>query len=608
MEDETLPSAPSENGATVEVMPKLQPNDAPSAFPDVPFKKSDLAFAKIVATPTLTSWSQAYNAGRLFAVLSLSKNVESQEDLLPPLGKEILRTLEEEYYTLETKNLATIKEAVLTTRKKIPTDVSTSFVVASIIENILYVFVLGDAKAILKRGEKVGVILDAKNTVSENVPFAAASGYLTDGDIIVLETAEFAKLVTTDMLYEALAYKTPAEIAETLSPLLHENGNGGATAFVLQFAAPTEEKEEVEQMPIEESTPSAKFSLPAFNLSFLKRLSLPRGLTHRRRMFISLAVVLGLVLAASVFFAMKKQEEAKTKALFAQTFTKAQKKYEEGTALLSLNKNLAREDFQEAKNILEDANGKFPKGTSEEKQVIALQKQIDDSLTKASSVNKTAPQAVSDLESPLLSYEKKNTASAFAQDNTNIYFVDSAGVSSVDKETSKAKRIIVNNKYWSEPFGLGLYLTNIYVMDKKSNQVIKFVSALDGYGKTNYFKSDVDVDLSNAQGMAVDTSVWILFADGGIKKFTRGAQDSLSISGLEEPLKSPTKIFTNVDTKNLYILDKGNSRVVVLNKEGAYVAQYQAGILSNAQDFDVQETDKKIFVLSSSKIWEIPIK
>lgn len=593
---------------TDEVLPELEPLEKSSTTSsrDDPFAKPDLVFAKIVATPTLTTWSQAYNAGKLFAVLSLKKQVESQEDLLPPLGKEILQTLEEEYYTLETKNLATIKEAVLTTCKKIPPDVESSFVVTSIIDNILYVFVLGDAKAILKRGEKIGVILDAKNTVSENIPFAAASGYLTGGDILVLETSEFAKFITTEMLHEALSYKMPTEIAEALSPVVHGEGIGGATAFVLQFTAPMQQNEEAKDLTREATSPTQGISLPAFNLSFIKGLSLPRGLTHRRRVFISLSLVLAVVLVGSVFFAIKKQEEAKTKALFAATFTKAQKKYEEGTALLSLNKNLAREDFSEAKRILQDANGKFAENSQEDKQIAILQKQINDALTEASSVNKTVPQVVNDTQSPLLSYEKKNTASAFAGDNKNIYFVDNVGVSSVDKTTSKAKRIIVNNKYWSDPAGLGLYLTNIYVLDKKSNQVIKLVAAEDGYAKANYLKSDVD--LLGARGMAVDTSVWILFSDGGIKKFTRGIQDSLSVSGLEEPLKNPTKIFTNTDTKNIYVLDKGNSRIVVFTKEGVYSAQYQAAVIRNAQDFDVQEADKKIFVLSGDKIWEIPIK
>ena len=78
------------------------------------FTTSDVAFAKIVPTPTPVSWSQAYHAGKLFAVLSLTKK-EAPEDVnaLGLLGKEILNTLEQEYFVIEDKNLITIKQAIV---------------------------------------------------------------------------------------------------------------------------------------------------------------------------------------------------------------------------------------------------------------------------------------------------------------------------------------------------------------------------------------------------------------------------------------------------------------------------------------------------------------
>jgi len=65
---------------------------------------SNLSFAKIVANPSALGWSQVYSAGKLFAAISLEKSEEGQEkDYLNVLGKEILSTLEQEFFTLETK-------------------------------------------------------------------------------------------------------------------------------------------------------------------------------------------------------------------------------------------------------------------------------------------------------------------------------------------------------------------------------------------------------------------------------------------------------------------------------------------------------------------------
>ena len=59
-----------------------------------------MTFAKIVANPSAFSWSQVYSAGKLFAVISLEAQEETLEkDFLNVLGKEILNTLEQEFFT-----------------------------------------------------------------------------------------------------------------------------------------------------------------------------------------------------------------------------------------------------------------------------------------------------------------------------------------------------------------------------------------------------------------------------------------------------------------------------------------------------------------------------
>src|ERR1035437_3461158 len=124
--------------------------------------ESILTFAKIVANPSALSWAQVYSAGKLFAVISLETEEENQEkDFLNILGKEILTTLEQEFFTLETKDLDSIKEAVVTTSQKIPNTVSCSFVIAALANNILYLYILGNGRATLKRDGKLGNLIEA---------------------------------------------------------------------------------------------------------------------------------------------------------------------------------------------------------------------------------------------------------------------------------------------------------------------------------------------------------------------------------------------------------------------------------------------------------------
>ncbi len=596
--------------------------------------ETNVTFAKIVANPTAYSWSQAYNAGKLFAVLSLERNEENSEekDGLNVLGKEILDNLEQEYFTLETKDLDSIKNAVLVTSKKIPEDVFCSFVICAIVNNLLYAFILGKGKVDVKRKEKLGTILYVEEGVSSSIK--AASGFLQNNDIIVLQTKQFSDIVSADTLAASLDSQPPSEIAETLAPKIHgnEKEQSGAAAIILSYKGleqeqleqadevlePGEKEEEAEEEIIqpeekEEKMPEAPVEVASsgYLSLILGKLKLPKidSFNHSKKLLLTVAVIIGVVFIASIFLAVKKQNDAKTQALFNQVYSPAQKKYDEGQSLLELNQNLAHDSFAAAQKILEDGKSKFPEKSKEEEQVLTLLQKVNQALSASSGVNLITAQSVDSKVSSILSAEIKNSkASYFTQDDKNIYFADSNGISSEPKAGGKTKVIIESSDLPKNIGGLGVYIGNVYVLDKDGKQINKFVQTSSGFGQANYFAGDSSPDLSNATSIAIDGSIWILFKDGTIEKFTKGKADTFSITGLDKGFSSPTRIYTAVDFDNVYILDSGNSRVVVLDKTGNYKAQYQTDILKNASDFEVLEKDKKIYVLSSDKIYQIDLK
>src|SRR2546423_13397107 len=101
--------------------------------------ETHITFAKIVATPTQDAWAQAYNAGNLFSVLSLS-GTPPEGETLNAIGKDIFNNLEAEFFPLEEKNLATIKAAITAACQEIPSELAASLCVAYNKDAILYVF------------------------------------------------------------------------------------------------------------------------------------------------------------------------------------------------------------------------------------------------------------------------------------------------------------------------------------------------------------------------------------------------------------------------------------------------------------------------------------
>ncbi len=337
----------------------------------------NISVAKIVATPSESSWSQAYNAGKLFAALSLEKEIEEvdEKDYLNILGKELLETLEQEFFTLEIKDLESIKKSIQITIKKIPENVVCSFIIGSIVDHALYAFIQGEGKIALKRGEEFGTILESnKNELK------ASSGILKNGDLVIFQTKQFKDIISTNILISSLDHQPPSDIAETLAPIIHKQEKGGAAAILIEFK---EKEENIVLPPAEDTKEKIDSTIPQRNDSksftdyfypLANKLKFPKlkQLGHSRKMFLTIAVVVIIVLILAVFFAISAQNNAKIEALFNQVYPQAQKEYDQGQSLMDLNKTLAIDSFTNSKKILEENKAKFPKDSKEEKEILTL--------------------------------------------------------------------------------------------------------------------------------------------------------------------------------------------------------------------------------------------
>lgn len=597
--------------------------------------ESNLNFAKIVANPTSYGWSQAYSAGKLFAVISLEKEPEIEEkDYLNVVGKEILNTLEQEFFTLETKDLESIKQAVSTTLQKVPQNVSLSFVAGSIVGNVLYLYILGNGKADIKRDGTLGTLLEASDQTNDSLK--EASGFLQEGDVLILQTKKFSEVISDSTLLEFLENASIADASENLAPLVHEKENPTASAVLVNYKeqAKTEEfepEEKIHDTPHEEDKPQmqvqeenrpeyfatestqpkssflTKLSSP---FSIVKRLRIPSfpNLSQPRKIILLIVVVIIILFAGSVFFALQKQGTEKVQSQFNSIYPQALKKYEEGQGLMDLNQTLAKDSFEQAKKILNDGKGSLPKGSDEEEKVSELLIKIDTALGSSAISESVSAAEVNLSESPYLTAQTKKSALDFTKDDKNTYLIDKTELSSLANGQDSSKTLFGNDNDWKDVGGIAVYNTNLYVLDKDQNQILKFVNTGAEYQKSNYFPQGTTPDFGKAVSIAIDNNVYVLFSDGNVVKYFKGQAQDFSLKGLDKPLLNPSKIYANTDFDNIYVLDKGNSRIVVFDKTGNFKAQYLTGVVKNAKDFEVLEANKKIFVLNSNKIFQIDLK
>lgn len=560
----------------------------------------------LVSPSRLTCWSQAYAAGNLFAVVSLTTQEETvaETDTLGVIGKEILNTLEAEYFTIEIKNLESINNAITVAIKHAveKPNIVLSACFATVIENVLYIFALGGAKIYMKRQDKLGLLLSGQEPT-----LISASGFLENNDLVILQTKTLGEIISKEKLIQAAQQTNPAEITEYLSPLIQEYEKGGAAGVILLYNH-TQKDSQKEEAASHQSYVEPKKKVVDFKnitqmlLPFIAATRAKLGfieLTRKRKLFLGISVILIILLIFGVIYTTKQKEKAIQQALFQEVYAGAQKKFDEGQGLAGLNKNLSRDNLNQAQKIIADNKDKFNNNKILKEKLDTLLKNIEDGLLTVSGVNRVdAKQG----DNTMLSIALENNSKAVTQDEKLIYTIDNKAITSIDKKTKDKKTLIQNKDSWKTVGGLGVFLGNIYVLDRDVGQILKFVDS----NSNNYFSSKQD--LSKATSIAIDGSIFILYSDGTIQKWTRGKQDSFTVSGLDEQFKNPTRISTDADTNNLYILDNGNARIVVLKKNGVYDTQYQTDVIKTATEFDVLEKEKKIFILSKGKIWQIDIK
>ncbi len=128
------------------------------------------------------------------------------------------------------------------------------------------------------------------------------------------------------------------------------------------------------------------------------------------------------------------------------------------------------------------------------------------------------------------------------------------------------------------PRALGAFNGKLYILDGVSSQIWRYEPSTEGYGLPESYFVAPPPDLSQAVGMAIDGSIYVLLADGRIVKLFGGEPFPYQISGLEQPFVRPVAIALEGDKEEgaIYVADAGADRIVALSKQGAFIHQIRA--------------------------------
>ena len=179
-----------------------------------------------------------------------------------------------------------------------------------------------------------------------------------------------------------------------------------------------------------------------------------------------------------------------------------------------------------------------------------------------------------------------------------LFLNRSDGIYEVDLISKK-----VIERDWNDTNLIYFYAGNNYLIDKDDNEIYRFVGGNKTFGsKSGWLAPGIEMDFSKVIDMTIDGSIWLLSLTGKVTKLTNGNPQAISLNGIPDPLSNPIAIYTNEDNKNVYILEKDKGRVVVIDKTGEFKMQYVSEKIKNATDIVVSEEEKKIILLTGSKL------
>lgn len=505
-----------------------------------------------------------------------------------------------------------------------------TILVAVPIGNILYIALRGGGDVYLRRGREFAELLSGPGEIS---------GEVKVGDTLLLTSAEFSKALHRDEVTEVFDHLPPADVAERLTLLLHEKEYGeGSVALIMQIQDTT--------IPLPPPEPKKTIRF---------RHYLTRIRAHPRKATAVLAVILMVIFGVSVLLGIVKQSTRAKNQSVASTVSDAQHALDEGVALLSLNPVKGRQRLVAAKELLEPLRTSVSLRTQEGIQIATLYRQVTDNLTQAMQIYTVKPELFFDaglvkkdgkifsvsFEGATMGMTDQVTKTVYALDvtskntqvlgggstysglsyvaihGTNAYVLTNSGINQVrttDKQTSA--NVVKKDPQWGSIASLVSFGGNLYLLDREKSRIWKYVATdtavpagRQGFSDTReYLNPDTLPDLGRATSMAIDGSVWIGTADGKIMKFTQGKTDTFVPKGVDPAFGQNLTVYTSDTTTNLYVLDGQNKRVVVLDKDGTYLAQYawQENIIST--QLAVSEEQKKIYLLAAGQLFAITLK
>ena len=504
-----------------------------------------------------------------------------------------------------------------------------TFFLVSQEDDIVTICLQSEGSAYIKRGNLISRLMYRPGMTS---------GTIQEGDELMLGSRGFLRIFDEQKIYRLFDHLSARDIAEKAAVDVYASHERvGVAGVVMGFGKLYQQQGSQQEKPTRRS---ARFFLPRMNLPNIL------GVVHKKWKAILVVLLIGGFLLSIVLGAMRQIVKIQNKES-REAMASAQRLLDEGVSLMELNAIKSRDRLKEAKDIIAPLVSTMNPRTLEGKKIIDLSTQINDNLALALhsvAVDPALFYDVSLLKSGAaitsmgmagedmalvdantrtlftLSVSSKQgaiigggegfaTATTTDTDGNLIYTVTDEGIRETTITTPSTKLVIPKDPEWGEVSSISVFGGNVYLLDTGKSRIWKYIATDKGFtDRQQYLNPDAFPDLSMGTSMAIDGSIWVGTKSGKILRFTQGREQTFFPQGVDPELGNDPSVYTSDDAVHVYVLDAHNSRVVILDKDGMYLAQYVWDTGLVPKEIAVSETLKKIFLLAEGKLYSMELK
>ncbi|MFH1509934.1 MAG: hypothetical protein ABID67_02200 [Candidatus Nealsonbacteria bacterium] len=147
------------------------------------------------------------------------------------------------------------------------------------------------------------------------------------------------------------------------------------------------------------------------------------------------------------------------------------------------------------------------------------------------------------------------------------------------------------------------YRNNIYFLDKNKSRIVKYPFSNNAWNNPTLWLEESQTN--KFKSMTIDGSIWLLTKDNQIKRYYGGKLQQTIILDIFPEVKDFSHIFTTPDLPYLYLIEPIQKRIIIINKSGEIIHQYQSQSFDNLLDIVTSENGRTIYLLSESKVYII---